>query len=132
MRRSIFYRRWLRHKKIAFDTSFLIPILEDSSRDDHRYTRILDLIERRKINLITSTITLLEILVHPYRKKSSDAVNRYYGYLTHQSRLELSPVSAEIADRAAELRARYGFKTPDAIQIATALIGKATLLFYIL
>lgn len=36
------------------------------------------------------------------------------------------PVSLEVADRAAELRARYHVSTPDAIQIATALNWHAT------
>ena len=68
----------------------------------------------------TSTITLLEILVHPYRQNDSDTVNRYYGYLTRSPLIQFVPVTSEIADRAAELRAHYGLKTPDAIQLATA------------
>lgn len=122
------FKRWLMHKRIAFDTSFFIPFLEDVSSKGNRYTRILTLIEKKSITLVTSTVTLLEILVHPYRRKNMEAVNRYYGYLTRQTMLELLPLTSEIADRAAELRARYGYKTPDAIQIASALIGGATLI----
>ena len=35
------------------------------------------------------------------------------------------PVSEQIIDRATELRARHGFKTPDAIHLATALESSA-------
>ena len=69
---------------------------------------------------LTSTVTLLEILVHPYRQNDSDTVNYYYGYLTRSSLIRFIPVTSEIADRAAEFRAHYGLKTPDAIQLATA------------
>jgi len=37
--------------------------------------------------------------------------------------LSVLPVTDEIAERAAILRASYGLKTPDAIQLATALIS---------
>lgn len=121
------FRLWLGHKRIAFDTSFLIPILEDTSLKGNQFTRILQLSEKKSVTLITSAITLLEVLVHPYRASDFEAVDRYYGYLTQQNILHILPLTADIADRAADLRARYGFKTPDAVQIATALEGNATL-----
>ena len=36
-------------------------------------------------------------------------------------------LSTEIADGAARLRAEYGFKTPDVIQLSTAITEKAAL-----
>lgn len=122
------FTSWLRHKRIAFDTSFLIPLLEDAKTKGSPLSRILKIVERKSIIAVTSTVTLLEILVRPYLQNERDKIDDYYGYLTRQARLELLPLTPEIADRAAELRARYGFKTPDAIQIATALEGGATLL----
>lgn len=121
------FRRWLRHPRIAFDTSFLIPVLEDVKEGEQSATRILRTLERKEIFLVTSTVTLLEILVHPYRRGESDRVALYYSYLTRYPLVRLEPVTAEIAARAAQVRAVYGFKTPDAIQLATALLGGATL-----
>ncbi|MBI4401520.1 MAG: PIN domain-containing protein, partial [Nitrospirae bacterium] len=40
--------------------------------------------------------------------------------------LSWAPVTIEVADRAAELRARYRLSTPDAIHVATAINGAAT------
>jgi predicted nucleic acid-binding protein len=40
--------------------------------------------------------------------------------------LRAFPVTAEIATEAAQLRASYGLKTPDSIQLATARLGGAT------
>lgn len=34
---------------------------------------------------------------------------------------EVVPIDLNVAERAAELRARYGLRTPDALQIAAAL-----------
>ena len=41
-------------------------------------------------------------------------------------KLEWVPLTMNLADRAAELRARYRLSTPDAIQVATAIGFKAT------
>ena len=90
-------------------------------------TRLVRLAEKQSTVLVTSAITLLEILVHPYQRKDLNLVRGYYGYLTRLPLLRLVPVTPNIADRAAELRAIYGFKTPDAIQLATAVIEEATL-----
>ena len=90
-------------------------------------TRVVRLTERRSNLLVTSTISLLEVSVRPYRNQDISAVRDYYGYLTHLPLVKLVAVTSEIADRAAQLRAQYGFKTPDAIQLATALVEDTTL-----
>jgi len=41
------------------------------------------------------------------------------------SRLEIVEISAEVVERATALRAGYGFKTPDAIHLASAIEAKA-------
>jgi predicted nucleic acid-binding protein len=46
--------------------------------------------------------------------------------LLNTRNLETLPVSPQIAIEAARLRAAYGLKTPDSIQMATAKIGGAT------
>lgn len=120
-------RRWLRHERIAFDTSFLIPLLEDDLERKSTIGRLFDLVERKSLSLVTSTVTLLEILVHPHRNRDMNMIRNYYGYLPRAPFLRLVPVTIDIADKAAEFRAKYGFKTPDSIQIATAINEKATL-----
>ena len=90
-------------------------------------TRLIRLSEKRAIELVTSTVTLLEILVHPYQHQDLSAVTDYYGYLTRLPLVKLIPVTAPIADKAARLRADYGFRTPDALQLATAVVGGAAI-----
>jgi predicted nucleic acid-binding protein len=79
-----------------------------------------------RLGAVTSTITLLEVLVQPYRSGNSDLVQKYRDILLFSENLFTLPVSSEIADKAAELRSRYGIRTPDAIQISTAIQGGAS------
>ncbi len=50
-------------------------------------------------------------------------------FLLRSRNFSLDLVTADIAEQAADLRARYGLRTPDALQVATALAaGCAALL----
>ncbi|NMC64065.1 MAG: type II toxin-antitoxin system VapC family toxin [SAR324 cluster bacterium] len=71
--------------------------------------------------IVTSTITLLEVLVHPLRLLEVELAQKYENILRNSTGIELISTRAEIAVKAAELRAKSGLRTPDAIQIATAL-----------
>ena len=71
-------------------------------------------------------ITLLEILVKPRRDENWEAVRDYKDLLLTFPNLQLVPLEPECADLASDLRARYGIKTPDAIQVASALLHSAT------
>jgi predicted nucleic acid-binding protein len=75
---------------------------------------------------ITSTITMLEVLVHPYRQSDLERVDLYYGLLSTYPRLEWVAASLEIADTAAHLRAGLNLRTPDAVQASTAIHSAAT------
>ena len=75
---------------------------------------------------MTSTITMLELLVQPYRLADIDRVNRFYALLATFPHLEWIAPTLTIADLGARLRAEYNLKTPDALQAATALTCGAT------
>ncbi len=73
-----------------------------------------------------STLTLTEVLVHPLRSGNRTLADRYFRILTTSRNLAVLPVSDAIASEAAALRAARGFRTPDAIQIATGIVGGAS------
>ena len=75
---------------------------------------------------MTSTITLLELLVQPYRLADVDRVNKFYALLSTFPNLEWVAPTLEIADMGARLRAEYNLRTPDAILAATAVSRGAT------
>jgi predicted nucleic acid-binding protein len=75
---------------------------------------------------ITSTITMTELLLQPYRLQNRQLLDEYYGLLSRYTHLDWIPPDLKVADIAAQLRARYKLKTPDAVQAATAVYGRAT------
>ncbi len=84
----------------------------------------------RSINIgknkgISSIISLLEILTHPKKKKNYLLVKEYSELLNHFPNLRFIDVDWKIVDLASSLRAKYNLKTPDSIQIATAITEKA-------
>ena len=70
---------------------------------------------------ITSIITYIELTTQPARLGKTQLVRKYRDYLTHSENLSLFPLDTHIADHAVELRSKYRFRTPDAIQIGTAV-----------
>jgi predicted nucleic acid-binding protein len=69
---------------------------------------------------------MTELLVQPYRTGNEALVNRYYALLTQYPHLEWVAPDLAVADAAAQIRARYRLRTPDSIQIATAMNAGAT------
>lgn len=78
---------------------------------------------------MTSVLTLSEVLVHPLRSGRLDLVHLYREILTGAKGISLFPVDAEICERSAMLRAAHDWiRTPDAIQVATAIRNDAELI----
>ena len=76
--------------------------------------------------LVTSSLTLLEVLVIPYRSGDLALAERYEALLSRSRGLTLVEMGRPILKAAAQLRARYGIKTPDSLQIAAALATRCT------
>lgn len=72
---------------------------------------------------VTSGLTLLEILVQPYRTGNVRLAERYEALLTKSQGLRVDGITNAVLRTAAQLRAARHIKTPDAIHIATALIA---------
>jgi predicted nucleic acid-binding protein len=70
---------------------------------------------------ITSMFTYIELTTQPARKGNRRLVRKYRDYLTNSQNIALFPLDIDIADHAVELRAKYHLRTPDAIQIGTAV-----------
>lgn len=70
---------------------------------------------------ITSIITYIELTTHPARLGRIRLVRKYRDYLTNSENISLFPLDMNIADQAVRLRAQYQYKTPDAIQLGTAV-----------
>lgn len=74
-----------------------------------------------EFTVFTASITLTETLILPMRTENADLENQYRAFLWDAGKVTLIPIDVPVAVRAAELRARYNLKTPDALQIAAAV-----------
>ena len=75
---------------------------------------------KEKISVVTSVVTIEEYLVHPYREGKQDIIDNFYGFINALN-IQIVDIDQRIADRAAEIRAKYiGFKGMDALQLAAA------------
>ena len=77
---------------------------------------------RRK--LVTSALTLLEVLVVPYRSGDLLLAGRYEAILTRSRGIRVADISRDHLRAAAQLRATLGVKTPDSLQLVAALAAK--------
>jgi predicted nucleic acid-binding protein len=113
-------------ERIGLDTNVFIYFLADHPRYGSWCASLFNLIERGHNPAVTSTVTLLELLVQPYRDQQEELAQKVFALTSTYPKLEWVPLTMDLADRAAELRARYRLSTPDAIQLATAIGHKAT------
>jgi predicted nucleic acid-binding protein len=115
-----------RHRSIAIDTNVFIYSLEANPRYAALADHIFSWLEQAGHSAVTSTITMTELLVQPYRDGDQHRVNEFYGLLATYPNLDWIAPDLEIADLAARIRAMHGLRTPDALQAATAVRGHVT------
>jgi predicted nucleic acid-binding protein len=114
------------HPRMALDTSPFVYWLEENPTYFDVSKHIFKLVEERKTKVTTSTLTLTEALVLPYRMQDWRRVYRINAVLDTYPHLEWLPPTVPIARRAAQIRAAFNLRTPDAVHAATALISGAT------
>ena len=111
----------LKSKNVFLDTAPLIYYMEEN----RTYSQILNKLflanSKGEFLFQTSVITLLEVLVLPMREHEHKLVEQYQNILCNSTSIIIIDLTIEIAIKAAALRAKYGLKTPDSIQVATAL-----------
>lgn len=115
----------LKGKVVFLDTAPLIYFIEKNSRYLDVIKPVIELIVSQQAIGMTSTITLLEVLVLPLREGNKKLAEKYKNILLSSNDLETCEISNVISERAAIIRAKYGFKTPDSLQLATAIVKKA-------
>ncbi|HMO50437.1 MAG TPA: PIN domain-containing protein [Kiritimatiellia bacterium] len=105
---------------IAFDTAPLIYLIENHPEYAAPVRNLLDQCAELDIGLVTSMITYVEVLTRPEQLGQTELAARYRSFLTNSRNLSLYPFNIQVADECVRYRARYGFNTPDAIQLAVS------------
>lgn len=106
---------------IGVDSAIFIYFIEEHPR----YLPLLEPLFREadlgNRELVTSALTLLEVLVIPFLWGDRQLAERYEALLSHSRGLRIAEISRNHLRAAAQLRAATGAKTPDALQLAAAL-----------
>jgi predicted nucleic acid-binding protein len=71
--------------------------------------------------LLTSRLALLECRSHPMSHGDQEALAGFDSFFASRN-LVMLDVSSDVIDLGTELRARYNFRSPDAIHMATAIL----------
>ena len=115
-----------KHRRIAIDTCAFIYQWQAHPRYSPLTDCMFSSLEQGEFAGVTSTITMTELLVHPYRHDDLEQVNELAGLLSMYPNLEWVPGTLATAILAAEIRANHRLATPDALRAATALHANAT------
>lgn len=108
---------------VMVDTAPFIYLLESHPQFADQFVGLFEAAAAGEITIALSTVTLAEVLTGPFKVGQTTLAKRYEKALSNYN---VIPVSTPIAALAAQLRAQYRLKLPDAIQLATALdIGAA-------
>jgi len=108
-------------RRVHFDTVTLIYLIERHPSYGPLAREAFALVDAGRCVGLSSFVTLLEVLVKPFRDQRADLVREYRDLLTGSRGFFLFPLDREIAEQGARIRAQFGFRTPDAIQLATAV-----------
>ena len=111
----------LKSKTVFLDTAPLIYYIEENRNYSPILNKLFLANSKGDFLFQTSVITLLEVLVYPMRANEQQLVEEYQNILCNSTSIDIIDLTIEIAIKAASLRAKYGLKTPDSIQVATAL-----------
>lgn len=121
---SAFEARVAAGARVLIDTSILIAYFEQNDSTHTLATFLIDDCVRNGRNpAIVSTVTAMEVLVRPLRAAPRGAIH-VHAFLTQWPNLTLMNVDLHVAQEGASLRAHHAFKVPDALVIASGIVGQ--------
>ena len=111
---------------VAIDTAIFIYFIEEHPMFLPLIEPLFREVDRGHMELVTSALTLLEVLVVPYRTGDHLLAARYESLLTRSRGVRIGDISRDLLRAAAQLRAATGVKTPDSLQLVAALATGST------
>jgi predicted nucleic acid-binding protein len=116
----------LGHGPVGADTVVFIYFIEEHPQFLPLLEPLFREVDGGRRELVTSALTLLEVLVVPYRSGDHLLAGRYEALLTQSRGMRVAEISRDHLRAAAQLRAATGAKTPDALQLVAALAAGCT------
>ncbi len=110
---------------VGLDTAIFIYLIEEHPRFLPLVEPVFAAVDGGRWPAVTSGVTLLEVLVVPYR--AGDCARRQYETVLTRSRgIRMVDIDGALLRAGAEIRALTGMRTPDALQVAAALRARST------
>lgn len=108
-------------KKIFLDTAPIVYYLENNEIYCPRMKKFWKMYG--DCDYITSAVTITEYLTYPYQHNNLNMINAFYAFVDGMD-IEIKSIDIAIAEKAAQIRAEYrGFKSMDALQLASACLS---------
>lgn len=108
---------------VCLDTCVFIYFIEEDIKFLDIVLPIFKAIDQGQLVAVTSGITLIETLVVPFREEDDKLADQYERILTESPGMKMYALDRKLLRQGAYLRANFGIKTPDALQIAAAKRG---------
>jgi len=108
---------------VALDTPVFIYFIEEDKRLLSLVKPVFEAIDHGALRAATSGLTLMEVLVVPYRAGNISLADRYEALLTRSRGLHFVDINRPLLKAAAQLRATFRIRPPDALQVAAAIVS---------
>jgi predicted nucleic acid-binding protein len=109
--------------RLYLDSSAIIYSIEGMPQFRDAAVRWIERVESEG-QLLTSQLARLECRVKPMRDGNAEILARFDALFSSPN-LIVRHIDTGIIDRATQIRAEHGFRTPDAIHLATAIAESA-------
>lgn len=116
------------NQRVAIETSLYILALENN-QEFPLAIEFFRLLPKSKAVAYASVLSITEVMNKSYELKSLDRIPDRLDFIAGKGLITLVNVDRAIALKAAEFRASYNLKTPDAIHLATATERDCQLFF---
>ena len=114
---------------VGLDTSIFIYHLESNPAYAALTKTVFENLEDGKFQGVTSTITLMELTVLPWRMGHENVAREYEAVLVNFPNLSIVDIDRDVARLSAKLRADFNVTPADALQVAASLqVGAKTFL----
>ncbi|MGB3294136.1 MAG: PIN domain-containing protein [Phormidesmis sp.] len=116
----------LRGSRIYLDANIWIYALENFAKYSRSLQALLEATDAGILTIVTSELSLSEILVKPYRETDVAKQKSYTEFLVDTTNVTALPIERDILISAAKIRANTKLKLPDAIHAASAMASECT------
>lgn len=103
------------------DTAPFIYFTEKRGHAADKMRAIFTIMSTGQFDVITSPVILPETLMKPLQAEDKPLITQYLAMFFHTKGIAIAAITAQTGNVAANLRARYNVRTPDALHLATAL-----------